>query len=197
MWWMALVLVGCDSESAPECGEAECAAVCDSPAEEPPPSNEMSEFEASVIGPAVEDIRAGIRAWNEQSVGVCARTSNKSKECAEFLGLEAGTLPEGSYMLQALLRVPDAGPQGTWSVTINVDCTTTRVADNNTSTYTNNYNKSYTVKYINEERGYRLAPLYSIESPNTAGKKDCTYTLSYAHPDSPSTVTGSWSIPQG
>ena len=176
--------------------EVDCAEVC---GQEPAPDGDgggesMTPFEQSIVGPALADIREGIRAWDEQSVGICLREGS-SRDCIEYLGESPGELPPGTYMVYAQLRVPDAGENGTWKVTINVDCTTTRTTDNGSSTFTNNYSKSYGVQYINEERGSRLSPLYKIDSPNDSGRKECTYSLEYAHPDTPSSMSGSWIVP--
>lgn len=186
-----------------ECGPAECASVCGDahadPTAAPAPSTSakadagLTEMEQAIVGPILEDIRGGIRPWDDQSVGIC----KGKKDCDEFLGLEPAELPPGDYMLQAVLRVPKVGEKGTWQVTLDTECTTTRDSENGSSTSTNNYSKTYDVNYINEERGYRLAPLRTIESPSTSGRKECVYKLTYSHPSGPQVTEGKWIVPQG
>lgn len=160
---------------------------------EPTAGLELTDFESTLVDPVLEDIRAGVRAWDDQSVGICLREGKR--DCASFLGTTPGELPPGEYMISAILRVPDVGEEGTWTTTVNVDCTTTRELKNGSSAYTNNYNKTYTVEYVGKERGYRLAPLYTITSPSSSGKRTCTYTVEMAHPDNPAEIEGSWSVP--
>lgn len=206
--WL-LALVGCGGQST--CGVEECADICarSRPAEVPDAPEAaaevdpvdasagepagLSSFEQAQVGPILEDIRAGVRAYTSESVGLCAGT----KDCERYLGLAAdGPLDPGTYMLQAELLVPDAGEKGTWKVELNVDCTTTRTTANGSNTSTNNYNKSYTVFYAGKTRGYRLAPLYKIDSPSEHGEKSCTYTLTAPHPEGEATVwEGSWTVP--
>lgn len=204
IWLMALV--GCGGSG--ECGVAECADICakSQPAphagpEQPAPaaakgsaSEGLSSFESAQVGPVLEDIRSGVRPFGEESVGLCKASG---KNCAQYLGMgSSDPLPAGDYMLQAELAVPDAGEKGTWTVELNVDCTTTKKTANGSTTSTNNYNKSYTVFYAGKDRGYRLAPLYKIESPNAYGDRSCEWSLTAPHPDKEATVwKGSFSVP--
>ncbi|MEL6350123.1 MAG: hypothetical protein AAFV53_43890, partial [Myxococcota bacterium] len=144
MWMMGIALAaGCSGGEPADCP------VCPEPTVAGPT---LTDFETQLVDPMLEDIRAGVRPWDDQSVGICSR-DGKKRECVEFLGASPGELPPGQYMVSAILRVPDVGPEGTWNVTLNVDCTTTRQTDNGSSTNTNNYNKSYSVKYVGAARG--------------------------------------------
>lgn len=187
---------------ATECGEAECADLCaetDTPEEpgkpakaQPGAGGDLTRFEASVVDPMLEDLRAGIRAWDDEGIGIC---SGKTRECPEFLGLNPGKLAPGDYHLQAILRVPKAGSEGTWTVTFATECTTTKQTANGSSSSTSNYSKTYTVQYVNEERGARLTPLRSMSSPNSTGEQVCDYTLTMSHPDGNRTIEGQWTVP--
>ena len=200
----ALVIAGLSAcGGSGECGEAECAAVCASAAKastDPakaakapqPEAQAMSPFEKSMIDPMLEDLRAGIRAWDEEGIGIC---TGKNKECAKFMGQNPGALPEGDYHVQAILRVPKSGAEGTWEVTFATECTTTRETANGSSSSSSNYSKTYTVQYINEERGARLTPLRSISSPNSSGEQVCDYTMTLSHPDGDRVVKGQWTVP--
>ncbi|MCA9568351.1 MAG: hypothetical protein KC656_10930 [Myxococcales bacterium] len=201
-----LALVGCGGPG--ECGAAECADICaktapaapkpdaaPAPAAKPAPAaggGGLSSFEQEFVGPILEDVRAGIRPWDAEGVGIC----KGERECDSFLGLTPGELAPGTHMVKAELAVPNVGEKGMWKVQFNVDCTTTKVSGNSTSTTTNNYNKEYTVFYAGKEKGYRLMPLYKIDSPSKYGARECTYKITAPHPDGPGqTWEGSWKVP--
>jgi len=152
----------------------------------------MTSFETSVVSPMLQDIRAGIRAWDDEGIGIC---TGMTSDCPEFLGKDPGELPEGKYHLQAILRVPQAGAEGTWTVTFATDCKTTRETSSGSTTSTSNYSKTYTVQYVNADRGSRLSPLRTITSPSTSGNQVCDYTLTLSHPDGDREVKGQWTVP--
>ena len=198
-----LAFVGCGGDGLTE---AECKAVCaDAGAgagadatrvkpEAPPDKGDhgkMTSFERGVVGPVLKDLRAGVRPFNAEGFGVCR---GQGRDCDAFMGAKAGELPAGKYMIRAELRVPK---EGEWKVDLTVDCTTTRESANGSSTSTNNYNKSYDVTYVGEDRGSRLSPLYKIDSPNPGGARACTYSLTSPHPDGDKVYEGSWSVPAG
>ncbi|MCA9489958.1 MAG: hypothetical protein KC621_08545, partial [Myxococcales bacterium] len=125
---MLLFLLACGAPTTAECGPAECAAVCEqspapAPASDPVTEGKagkqgkaggqkMTSFEHQLLDEVLDDVRAGVRPWDDQSVGVCAG----KKECTTFLGLDAGELGKGDYMVKAELRVPQIGEKGTWKV---------------------------------------------------------------------------------
>lgn len=203
MWiWM---IIGCGGTA--DCGTAECADICAkqepaapapaAPVGAPAPAKAsagLSSFEQQIVGPILEDMRAGVRPYGPEGVGIC---KGSGKTCDSYLGLSPGELAEGTHMLKAELAVPDAGEKGTWKIQLNVDCTTTRESGNSKSTSTNNYNKEYTVFYAGKDRGYRLSPLYKIDSPHQGGSRECTYKITAPHPSGEATeFTGSWSVPE-
>ncbi len=201
---MVLWLLACATEP-PEraCGPEECAAVCPdplvapapAPAEGGPPPAEggapaarLSDFERGLLDPVLADIRAGVRPWDEQAIGVCAG----KRECTTFLGADAGELPPGDHFLKAELRVPSAGEKGAWKVRVETICTSPR-PEGEPEVHT--FDRTYEVWYAGPDRGYRLMPLRTIESPSKGGPQKCTWSLTAPHPDGPKVYRGSWSTP--
>jgi hypothetical protein len=141
----------------------------------------------------LDELRQGVRPLDGQAFGVCS-TSN-GKDCTEFLGAAPGELAAGKYLVKAELAVPRAGDKGAWKATFDVTCTATAASGNTTSTSTKTYTHTYDVNYTAQERGYRLLPLYSIESPPKSGARSCNFTLTAPHPDGDKVYTGSWKVP--
>ena len=54
----------------------------------------LSEKERTLLKPYLDDIREGIRPFNEKGIGIC---KGLDRTCPEFLGTEVGDLPEGEY----------------------------------------------------------------------------------------------------
>ena len=196
-------LWGC-SQAPAKCGEAECKAVCAAMAPAAPAAAakagmaapaeaaSMSAFERSVLDPMLDDVRQGIRPFADNAVGIC---KGEGKECDEWVGTDVGELPEGRYILRAELRVPKYGEQGTWKVRLDTSCETTKVTKSGESKNTQNNSKEYDVRYIGEERGYRLSPLFTIESPSKGGARTCSWKLAMLHPDGEKVIEGKWSTP--
>ncbi len=193
---LAALLTSCSGGgAAAECTKADCQKFCPeggvaavTPSDE---GSDLSDFEQTVVAPLLEDVRAGIRAWDDQSIGVCVGNKN----CDEFLGTEAGELSEGKHMIQAVLRVPKIDPADGWTVEFATECTITSTNGNSTTTSNKSYSKSYTVRYAGENKGYRLAPLYTIDSPGRSGASECAWSITLNHPDSPEKIEGSWKTP--
>ena len=182
----------CQGATSPTaaCGEAECAEICAQAAA--PASKEeaitLSAFEAEILGPALEDLRAGIRPFDEQGLGVCRK--GKGRDCGEFMGTDPGELPPGEYMLFAALAVPDVGEKGTWTVDLVVECETEGAGGSTPSDRAT----SYDVRYGGKARPYRLAPLFSITSPGDHPKA-CTWVMTFKGPSGEATHEGAWSVP--
>jgi hypothetical protein len=195
--------VACSKPSAPAL-VAPAAAVKTAPAQvtTAPPSApaaageglQVSAFERSLLEPLLEDVRKGVRPVDDQGLGVCSTTG---KDCVEFLGAAPGELPAGKYLVKAELAVPRLGDKGTWTVVFEVKCTTTTTTGTTTTTSTNTYSRTFEVNHSTQERGYRLMPLASIESPSKGSARSCAYTITTAHPDGGKIYSGSWSVPQG
>lgn len=197
----ALTACGSTTTVAGECGPAECADVCAS--REAPAAGSatgavaaaasgggsLTAFEKTHFDPLLEDLRAGVRPWDDKSTGIC---KGSGKDCTEFVGTEVTDLPPGEYMMRAELRVPK---NGAWKVRFDTECTVTKKTANGESSSTNTSSKEYDVNYLGEERGSRLSPLYKITSPNPYGAQSCKWTLTGLHPDGDQVYTGSWSVP--
>lgn len=202
--WAALAALGLAGCAEPAtCGPAECADVCaqaaaaPEPVAAPTPAPEapalpagLTAFEQELVGPLLEELRAGVRPRGDEGLGVCRGTS---KDCAAFLGRSPGELPAGEYSLQARLTVPDIGPKGTWQVALRTACTTT--GSDGEAREGKPYERTFDVIHAGPDRGYTLAPLYKITSPGAHGAQSCTYTLTAPHPDGDQVYEGSWSVP--
>jgi hypothetical protein len=198
--FLPLFIVACAAPA--ECTEADCAALCGDAGSDPAPAaaatapgSGLSAFESGLVGPVLDDLRGGVRPFNDSGIGIC---TGNSKDCDEYLGREPGELPPGEYMLRAELRVPDIGDKGTWKVKLDTDCTLTRSKDGSETTTKRSDSKEYTVNYTGEERGYRLSPLRTIKSPNSNDyRKSCSWTLTAPHADGDKVYSGSWVVPPG
>ncbi len=197
---------GCGGGTA-ECGPAECADVCaheaatpeaaPAPAPETSPKEqglgELSPFEKGLLTSYVEDVKAGVRPYDEQGFGIC---KGKGRECPEFLGAKVGDLPEGEYMIQARLKVPQLGDKETWKVVFATSCETIKVgADGQETRKKNDHSKEYATVYPGPDHPYRLAPLHVIKSPAKGGRQECTYTLTAKRPDGDKVFEGSYAVP--
>lgn len=206
---IALFLAGfvaCDFGGSAECGPAECAAFCADATEAPGEATEeaaeaaapspssaasLTTFESDVVGPILADIREGVRPFDEEGIGIC----KGKRECDEYLGREVGELPPGDYILKAELRVPRTGDAYNWTVDVATECETVRKTESGETRSTSNNSRSYDVRYAGEDRGYRLMPLRTIESPSTGGSRTCKWTITAPHPDGDKVYSGSWSTP--
>ncbi len=190
---------------ANECGPAECAAYVAAAGGQPASAEpgraastasgvdmpRLSAFEAQLVAPIIEDARAGVRPFTDDGIGIC----RGKRECDVFLGTDVGELPQGDYLLKAELRVPRTGDAHAWTIEVATDCEVVRKTESGESRTTSNNSRSYDVRYAGEDRGYRLMPLRSIESPSTGGHRTCTYKITAPHPDGDKVYTGSWSTP--
>jgi len=200
---LGLALGACGGQT--ECGAAECADVCarqaapepaaePAPEPEPEPEAALSPFEDSLIGPLVDDVRAGVRPFDDEGIGICKGTT---RNCGTYLGTDVGELPPGEYSVHAHLRVPNVGEKGTWKVRFETHCTTIRQTNGGERRSDRDYDKEYDVVYAGEDNGYTLAPLTRIRSPGTNGRVECTYTITAPHPDGDKVYEGSWEVPDG
>ncbi|MBT3218244.1 MAG: hypothetical protein HN348_04080 [Proteobacteria bacterium] len=195
---LATGLAACGGNAPAKCGEAECADLCakgaDNQGEEPKAGGgevTLSDFEKQLLTPILDDVRAGVRPFNDEGIGIC----KGAKTCDEFLGLTPGELAPGKYIVRAELTVPNVGEKGTWKVDFDTECTTVRDTPSGESSSTSNYNRSYDVRYAGVDRGYRLQPLRTIESPSRGGKRTCNYKITAPHPDGNKVYEGSWTTP--
>ena len=138
-------------------------------------------WEAAVLTPVLEELRDGITLWDDEGRGIC----KGNRDCDEFLGADATDLPEGQYLVQAVLKVPSQG--GPWKVKFDVACNTTIQNGRDT---TQKHDREFEVKHTGSHRGYPLRPLWKIRSPHPQGARSCTYSLTGVRSDGQ--VLDSW-----
>ena len=159
----------------------------------PEGTESVSEAELELLSPFLTDLREGIREFSPGSIGIC---KGQGKDCTEFVGLDAGVLPDGKYMIRGDFQAPKLAPEEGWKVTFSVDCEITKKTGDSTSTTTKNYAKEYKISHVNRtEYGYRLSPLYNIESPSSRGEHKCNWSLSGNNLSEPVVWKGSYTIP--
>ena len=193
MWWMWIACTSApDAEQCREFCAGEQPAPAP-PAPQTPAAPTLTPFEKGLLDPLLTDIREGVRPFGADGISLC---EGEGPECTKHLGLSATDLAAGKYHLRAELAVPKTGDKGTWTVDFHLECTrTTTLKDGSTRSTTTNQDRQYTVVYAGTERGYKLTPLWKIESPGRSGAEDCRYKLTMPHPDSEKVVTGSWTVP--
>ena len=132
---LSVLLVACGGSgepapapSAPAAGPAPAAAP--TPAPEAPAERVLSEAEFELLKPTLEDLRAGVRPFSDQSLGVC-KTDGRS--CVEYVGMDAGELPPGDYLFWAEMRAPKLSRDADWEVTFATDCETERASGSSSS----------------------------------------------------------------
>ncbi len=135
-----------DCPECPACAEAEAT---------PPSTGALEPWHQELLQPSIDDLNEGVRPWDEQGLGVCMG----DRECDAFVGLDAGELTVGDHIVKAELAVPQLG-EG-WQVRFEVACTVTLPTG---STKPVEHDKVYDVTYTGPKRGYRLMPLWRIQS---------------------------------
>ena len=159
----------------------------------PENSGAVTPEELDLLNPFLSDLREGIREFSPNSIGIC---KGQGKDCPEFVGLDAGELAEGKYMIRGDFQAPKLAPEEGWKVKFSVDCEITKKTGDTTSTTTKNYSKEYKISHVTRtEYGYRLSPLYNIESPSSRGKHICTWSLTGQNLSEPVVWKGSYTIP--
>lgn len=166
---------------------ATSAAPSPTPAPSVPPERILSEAEYALLKDNLADMRAGVRGFSDNSVGVCTR---KGKTCGEPLGTSPDALPNGDYLLWAELRAPQLGPDDGWPVTLSTRCEIETQGGSRTS----DDSRTYTVRYAGEERGYRLR-LREFSSPAKGGPTACTWALRSDAEGGRVIAEGRWSLP--
>jgi len=142
-----------------------------------------SSFESDLVGPLLQEVRRGVRPFDDEGLGVCRGTH----ACDEFLGRTVeDPLPPGEYGLFAALRVPPVGPPGTWTVKVTTTCTG-EGADG--TPYTREHD--VVAPPGRSARPHRLV-LQRITSPDPDGPRSCTWTVDAPHPDREIHFEGSW-----
>lgn len=178
----------CDADQcAPACAEALAAAEAALIAS----GEEPTEAEMALLRPYVDEVRAGVRLFTEGSVGVCA-----SKDCGEsVMPGDAGLLPDGQHLVKAEIFAPRLVPEGGWQVHFAVRCELRRTGpDGEVTTSVGEHERDHKVTWRGGTRGYRIEPLYVIESPSGRGAEDCHYTLTLPGLGDPTVIEGAWQV---
>ena len=155
----------------------------------------LSDAEYELLEPYLTDIRAGLREYQPNSIGIC---KGKSKDCEEFVGLDAGTLPEGTFSIRGEFQAPKLKKGAGWTARVEVNCTITKKTKNSESSTDKTYSKSWDdITHVSESRGhgYRLSPIYTITSPSVRGTEECQYTITAENLDGPTEWKGSYKVP--
>jgi len=189
------MISACGSKSH-ECGAVECADICAENTKTEPQEAaglQLTPFEQDLFRPIVEDVRLGVRPYDDASIGLCRGI----QKCDEYLGLEVEDLPPGKYMVRAELQVPDVGEKGTWMVDFSTKCTIIRQTAKGEQRSDKEHQRSYPVVHSQAiERGFRLQPLRTIESPSQYGRRECTWKLVMPQGGGEQKVyEGAWSVP--
>ncbi len=158
---LLFAFIACTNPPPPDCPEADC----------PAAALEVEAWEAELLQPMLEDIREGVILYGEQ-FGICQGRS----KCDTFLGAEPDLLPPGAYMVRAEVQAPSVGED--WQVRFEVTC-------EKSDSEARLHEKIYAVKYTGKTRGFRLQPLWTIQSPHPGGARDCHYTLTPLRGDTP------------
>jgi hypothetical protein len=151
---------------------------------------EVEPWQRAVLAPYVEELSNGLQPYGEKGFGVC---EGRDRSCDNFLGSKAPELEPGEYVVRAEVAVPALGEN--WKVQFKIACETTR-ANGKVTPYS--HERMYDIKHIaRDDRGYRLHPLWTIQSPHKQGARSCTYELVPYRPDGStgSTWTGSYTTP--
>ena len=190
--WSAWILPACSPAPAPAPAEAPTARPTGptAPAGTAAPVA-WSAYEAGLLEPLLADLRAGVRPWDEQSIGLC----RGKRTCDDFLGAHPGILPPGDYVLRAVLAVPQLGAPGDWTAALDTTCTITGVdASGVRRTRTIRDHQDHLVRYAGPNEGFHLEPLLRLTSPSPA-EQACTWTLALIGPETRAEVSGDWAIP--
>ncbi len=148
----------------------------------------LEDWELQVLDKDLQSLRAGIQARGEQGFGLC----EGAQSCERFLGAAPGELPPGAHILQAELDVPRLGED--WQVRFDLTCSVTTPAGTELDV---DHSKTYGVVHTGSKQGYRLSPLWKIQSPHPQGARDCELSLTPIRPDGQdgTPIRGSYKTP--
>ena len=202
----AVTLIGCaGGDAAEELAECQIAlknctpgAHSDSSAASASSGTTLTLYEAEILKDVLNDVRAGVRPYNDTGLGICPKHSDpaRKRECEETPVRSPGELAAGEYILYSEWAVPDVGGKGLFQLVADVECVTTHTGkDGTTQTSTRSYKKEAEPVYAGKERGWRFSPLYQITSPNPSGPMSCTYTITSPHGDGDKVYEGAWTVP--
>ena len=160
---------------------ASCAEAPECPPVEACPPAQLEAWESALLEPYLVDLRKGIRPHGDQPFGVCAGR----RECERYIGAHAGLLEPGDHLIRAEVDVPDIGDG--WKVRFHIDC---ELIDITGTARPQSHDREYEVRATTGDRGYRLQPMWMIQSPHPNGARKCTFSLTPVRPDG--TVGEQW-----
>lgn len=137
-------------------------------------ASQIEDWELQVLDKDLQALRAGIQPRGDQGFGLCQGAQN----CEVFLGASPGELALGTHILQAELDVPRIGED--WKVRFDLNCTVTTLAGTELEV---DHSKTYGVVHTGSKQGFRLTPLWKIQSPHPQGARDCDVSLTPVRPD--------------
>lgn len=195
-----LVLLSCDVQPRP-CGAEDCAKDCDlllpggrlrerAPSQTDGPSPELTAAEYAAFEDALLDIRAGIRPWSDDSVGVCVGANG----CVESLGPNPGVLPPGSYVVSADLRAPKAKGEF-WRFVFRQRCAATHPTDPDAERELIDIEQEHPVAWVSETRPASFGALATITSPHPDKHLDCAWHLELHNPLKVELIEGTYEVP--
>lgn len=183
---LLLLLLACTGQAPTDCPT--CPTCPDAAAGTTGTATQLAPWEAEILAPALDELRAGVSTAGEQPFGVC----EGKRDCDRYLDASPGLLDPGSYFVRAELKVPSVG-EG-WKASFAVTCTSSDARGN---TSEQKHDKIYDIKYTGKDRTYRLQPLWKIQSPHPGGARSCDYSLTPIRPDGETgeTWTGHYETP--
>ncbi len=197
----AALLMAC-TPSPPTCDGSDCAEACPillpgaelrdrQGGSKPGTHNVLTDSEYAAFEEALADMRAGVRPWAEDSVGIC----EGSKGCQRFIGTSAEMLPPGNYVLWARLRAPKVGNEGDWKFTFRHICA---LLDPRTGELHRNDEiivTEYGVRYEGENKAAIISPMARIRSPDSEFHRSCAWSVEFMNPIGLDKIEGSYEIP--
>jgi hypothetical protein len=197
----SLLALSCAPAEPEPCGEADCLEQCPSmmpgsvlrtrtsrgrPGGEPV----LSDAEWEIFAPELRDLRQGVRAWSEDSVGLCTGVSG----CSSFVGLDAGVLPAGEYVVTAALRVPRLGDTNHWRGIFRRQCAFL-MPDSKTVQRMEPLLSEHGFQFITDDKPFVLPELARATSPHPEFHVSCAWELEFHNPLAIDTISGSYEIP--
>ena len=148
MLFSLLFMFACGEQAAKECDPCPKCPEVEKSTQEQSKSNDLSEQELALLQPYLNDIREGIRPFDEKGIGLC---KGLDRECPESLGTEVGDLPPGEYQLRADLVAPKLSPEEKWEMQVDIKCEITRKLKNGDSKTNQDWSKTYKISHTNNK----------------------------------------------
>ena len=154
----------------------------------------LSPAEMDAFGDSLQDLRAGVRPFDDKSVGICRCNGPCGKACDEYIGLVADKPPAGDYQVRAALHTPRLMPDSMLQIGFEHECTVTIEGKNGSRTSTDTYNRTFQIGKSNRKHGYRLTRTKTFKSPRTKGRRHCTWRYRLPGVGGEKTIEGSYTL---